>query len=121
MLLLSSLLGPARPPVASREDVASAPGVYQIRKSGGTIVAAMIGGIEQISIASGERCLVCLCDYEIDEEVRRLNKCKHLFHRECIDQWLTTGRNSCPLCRSQGVDETSSNQTEQPGTSSSPI
>ncbi|KAL9005399.1 MAG: hypothetical protein Q9188_001841 [Gyalolechia gomerana] len=86
MLLLSSLLGPARPPVASREDVASAPGVYQIRKSAGTVVATAIRGIEQISIASGERCLVCLCGYELDEEVRRLNKCKHVFHRECIDQ-----------------------------------
>ncbi|KAL8833002.1 MAG: hypothetical protein Q9170_004581 [Blastenia crenularia] len=62
MLLLSSLLGPARPPVASREDVASAPGVYQIQKSGGTIIAAALRGFEHISIASGERCLVCLCD-----------------------------------------------------------
>lgn len=86
MLLLSSLLGPARPPVASREDVASAPGVYQIRKTVGMVVATAIRGIEQISIASGERCLVCLCDYELNEEVRRLNKCKHVFHRECIDQ-----------------------------------
>ncbi|KAL8792289.1 MAG: hypothetical protein Q9195_005080 [Heterodermia aff. obscurata] len=33
MLLLSSLLGPAKPPVASQEDVASAPGVYLIFKS----------------------------------------------------------------------------------------
>ncbi|KAL8935441.1 MAG: hypothetical protein Q9216_005423 [Gyalolechia sp. 2 TL-2023] len=86
MLLLSSLLGPARPPVASREDVASAPGVYQIRKNAGMLVAAAIRGIEQINIANGERCLVCLCHYEVDEEVRRLNKCQHLFHRECIDQ-----------------------------------
>ncbi|KAL9027288.1 MAG: hypothetical protein Q9196_004169, partial [Gyalolechia fulgens] len=86
MLLLSSLLGPARPPVASREDVASAPGVYRIRKCAGTLVAGALRGIEQISLASGERCLVCLCDYEIDEEVRRLKKCKHVFHRECIDQ-----------------------------------
>jgi hypothetical protein len=23
-------------------------------------------------------------------------------------QWLTTGRNSCPLCRGQGVDEKAS-------------
>jgi hypothetical protein len=22
-----------------------------------------------------------------------------------VTQWLTTGRNSCPLCRGQGVDE----------------
>ncbi|KAL8775361.1 MAG: hypothetical protein Q9209_000369 [Squamulea sp. 1 TL-2023] len=120
MLLLSSLLGPARPPVASREDVASAPGLYQIRQKARSLVAAALhGGIDHISLAPGERCLVCLCDYETGEEIRRLTKCNHLFHRECIDQWLTTGRNSCPLCRSQGVDEKIMNQTEQSGASSS--
>ncbi|KAL8858451.1 MAG: hypothetical protein Q9178_004949 [Gyalolechia marmorata] len=102
MLLLSSLLGPARPPVATREDVASARGLYQLRHKTGTLVAtALHGGIDHISLAPGERCLVCLCDYE------------------CIDQWLTTGRNSCPLCRSQGVDEKMTNQAEQPGASAS--
>ncbi|KAL8680858.1 MAG: hypothetical protein Q9186_002977 [Xanthomendoza sp. 1 TL-2023] len=119
MLLLSSLLGPARPPVASREDVASAPGLYQIRQKAGTLVAAALnGGIDHISLALGERCLVCLCDYEVGEEIRRLTKCNHLFHRECIDQWLTTGRNSCPLCRSQGVDEKIVPPNERPGASS---
>ncbi|KAI4230385.1 MAG: hypothetical protein L6R36_000013 [Xanthoria steineri] len=87
MLLLSSLLGPARPPVASREDVASAPGLYQLRQKAGTLVAAALhGGIDHIRLVPGERCLVCLCDYEVGEEIRRLAKCKHLFHRECIDQ-----------------------------------
>lgn len=87
MLLLSSLLGPARPPVASREDVASAPGLYQLRQKAGTLVAAALhGGIDHICLAPGERCLVCLCDYEVGEEIRRLTKCNHLFHRECIDQ-----------------------------------
>ncbi|KAL9640465.1 MAG: hypothetical protein Q9204_000693 [Flavoplaca sp. TL-2023a] len=87
MLLLSSLLGPARPPVASREDVASAPGLYQLREKAGTLVAAALnGGIDHISLVPGERCLVCLCDYEVGEEMRRLTKCNHLFHRECIDQ-----------------------------------
>lgn len=86
MLLLSSLLGPARPPVASREDVASAGGIYRVRKSAETLVAAALQGSEIISVLPGERCLVCLCDYEVSEEIRRLTKCNHLFHRECIDQ-----------------------------------
>lgn len=124
--MLSSLLGPAKPPVASREDVASALGVHRVQRFAGNLVAAALEGDTRIRIAPGERCLVCLCEYEPDEQVRQLNKCAHLFHRECIDevchlrnlkaffgvltyccdfQWLTTGRNSCPLCRGQGVDE----------------
>ncbi|KAL8866375.1 MAG: hypothetical protein Q9174_006340 [Haloplaca sp. 1 TL-2023] len=118
MLLLSSLLGPARPPVASREDVASAGGVYQLRKNADSFIAAALQGDEIISVIA-DRCLVCLCDYELNEEVRQLTKCKHLFHRECIDQWLTTGRNSCPLCRSQGVDEKNDGPAQQPEGSTS--
>lgn len=86
MLLLSSLLGPARPPVASREDVAFAPGVFRLRKSAGTLVTAALQETQHVSITVGERCLVCLCDYEVEDVVRQLSKCKHLFHRECIDQ-----------------------------------
>lgn len=86
MLLLSSLLGPAKPPVASREDVASALGVHQIQASGGALVAAALDGGTEISIAPGERCLVCLCEYEANEQVRQLVKCTHMFHRECIDE-----------------------------------
>lgn len=86
MLLLSSLLGPAKPPVASREDVASALGVHRIQTSGGLLVATAFDGTSEISIAPGERCLVCLCEYEADEQVRQLVKCAHMFHRECIDE-----------------------------------
>lgn len=112
MLLLSALLGPAKPPVASEADVAAAPGLYRIRGSTGNLFAEAIDGADTIGISSEARCLVCLCDFEEDEEARNLVKCGHLFHRECIDQWLTTGRNSCPLCRGQGVDEKSTERDD---------
>ncbi|KAF2877466.1 hypothetical protein BDV95DRAFT_625343 [Massariosphaeria phaeospora] len=105
MLLLSTLLGPAKPPVASEADVAAAPGLFRIRVLSGTMVAEAVGGTEIVSLECEARCLVCLCNFEVDEEARRLINCGHLFHKLCIDQWLTTGRNSCPLCRGQGVDE----------------
>lgn len=86
MLLLSSLLGPAKPPVASREDIAAAPGVYVIKKLAGSLIARALEGSESMQISSGERCLVCLCDYEAEEEVRQLARCNHFFHRQCIDE-----------------------------------
>ncbi|KAF4553081.1 Ring finger domain-containing protein 8 [Elsinoe fawcettii] len=110
MMLLSTLLGPAKPPVATETDVAAAGGVYQIRvgvndKSEPILVAYANEGSDRIELAHEERCLVCLCDFEKEEEARKLNECGHLYHRECIDEWLTKGRNSCPLCRGQGVQE----------------
>ncbi|KAF4213674.1 hypothetical protein CNMCM8980_009265 [Aspergillus fumigatiaffinis] len=109
MILLSSLLGPAKPPVATQDDINLAGGLYRLVELAGSLVAEALDGAGAIQIPDGERCLICLSDYEAAEELRQLTKCKHVFHRDCIDQWLTTGRNSCPLCRGQGVTETTNN------------
>ena len=49
------------------------------------------------------RCTICLCDSHGDgQQLRELGSCKHVFHRDCIDQWfLDTPLFSlkCPLCR----------------------
>lgn len=132
MMLLSALLGPARAPVATDEDVQNAGGVYNIEPvelsedAAKTVqlVAKAVEGDDQVLLEQGHRCLVCLCDFETSEVARKLVKCKHLFHKECIDQWLTTGRNSCPLCREQGVDEkereaSAEEDSEQDGSSRS--
>lgn len=50
------------------------------------LVAAALEGSSHICITPGELCLVCLCEYEIDDQVRQLVKCTHIFHRECIDE-----------------------------------
>lgn len=44
-----------------------------------------------------EKCTICLSEFEDNEDVRRL-PCMHLFHVECVDQWLTTNKR-CPICR----------------------
>ena len=85
-MLLSALLGPAKPPVASREDIASAQGIYRVQRSTDILVAHATHSMDYIQLAPGERCLVCLSDYEPDEELRKLVKCTHIFHRECIDE-----------------------------------
>ncbi|KAF2164484.1 hypothetical protein M409DRAFT_67972 [Zasmidium cellare ATCC 36951] len=121
MMLLSALLGPAKAPVATEEDVQGAGGLYNIETADmpadaaktAALVATAMEGDEQVTIDVGQRCLVCLCDFEAKEVARKLVKCDHLFHKECIDQWLTTGRNSCPLCREQGVDEKKTAESEE--------
>ena len=44
-----------------------------------------------------EKCTICLSQFEVENDVRRL-PCMHLFHRDCVDQWLVTNK-LCPICR----------------------
>lgn len=44
-----------------------------------------------------EKCTICLSQFEVENDVRRL-PCMHLFHMDCVDQWLVTNKH-CPICR----------------------
>ncbi|KAJ8899491.1 hypothetical protein K2173_018465 [Erythroxylum novogranatense] len=48
---------------------------------------------------STSACVVCLNEFEEKDVLRRLPKCSHAFHLDCIDVWLQ-GNAKCPLCRS---------------------
>ncbi|MCL7048495.1 hypothetical protein MKW94_009104 [Papaver nudicaule] len=43
-------------------------------------------------------CSVCISSIEDEEIARVLPNCKHTFHAECVDMWLTT-HSTCPVCR----------------------
>ncbi len=43
-------------------------------------------------------CSICTNEWQDGEQMRKLSACRHYFHRDCIDTWLTTNR-TCPLCR----------------------
>lgn len=102
MMLLSALLGPAKAPVATEEEVESAGGLYNIEvthvqggdaaKTAGLVAVAVESDEkedadrERVQLEAAQRCLVCLGDFEIKDVVRKLVKCNHLFHQECIDQ-----------------------------------
>ncbi|KAH8077028.1 hypothetical protein BXZ70DRAFT_902494 [Cristinia sonorae] len=92
---LADLLGQVKPPVATQED---------IEQSGLEIVKAaeMKRHEREGRIASNctDRCLICLDDYEPENDVRVMS-CRHAFHKDCVDKWLQVGRNNCPACRSK--------------------
>jgi len=41
-------------------------------------------------------CSICLSDILLKEAKTTI--CSHIFHNECLNQWLSTN-NNCPLCR----------------------
>ncbi|KAE8725146.1 RING-H2 finger protein ATL70 [Hibiscus syriacus] len=47
-------------------------------------------------------CSVCLADYKGNDSLRLLPGCGHLFHLECVDQWLRLYP-TCPVCRTSPV------------------
>ena len=50
-------------------------------------------------------CNICLDEY-IQEDVVKYLPCNHIFHPMCIDQWLSTSSNKCPVCRAVVGDGT---------------
>ena len=45
-------------------------------------------------------CTFCLDEYEVGDQVVWSNlECQHVFHKECLMQWLSKGKKRCPICR----------------------
>jgi len=43
-------------------------------------------------------CMICLGDFSVEEPCRRL-PCRHVFHSDCVDEWLRRCTD-CPICKS---------------------
>ncbi|KAI9362597.1 hypothetical protein BD770DRAFT_226126 [Pilaira anomala] len=96
LLDLASLIGPARLPTVSQEAIDNHVPIVKYTQQ-----------VKQTIIGNSEGCQVCLNSYQSQDDVRVL-ACHHGFHQECIDKWLTIGKNQCPLCRDVPIPTTSS-------------
>jgi hypothetical protein len=54
--------------------------------------------VKKNDIILNESCLICIENYKFNELKRILPKCKHCFHKKCIDKWLKKSA-TCPVCR----------------------
>ncbi|KAJ4775743.1 RING/U-box superfamily protein [Rhynchospora pubera] len=71
--------------------------------------------VKEHKIGKGSlECAVCLCEFEDDEKIRLLPKCSHVFHTDCIDEWLSSHA-TCPVCRCNLAPDPNqpSDQTEE--------
>ncbi|CAN4111927.1 unnamed protein product [Withania somnifera] len=56
-------------------------------------------------------CVVCLNEVISGGDCRKLPKCGHIFHLECVDTWLECNW-TCPICRRQVTDDLPKRQGE---------
>ena len=54
-------------------------------------------------------CSICAQEWQHGEEVRKLTRCRHYFHKSCVDTWLRD-HNTCPLCRTNIVQTPATNR-----------
>ncbi|KAE8730814.1 putative hydrolase [Hibiscus syriacus] len=60
-------------------------------------------------------CSVCLTMLEEEDMARVLPNCRHIFHAECIDKWLSL-HSTCPLCRVEAEPRVKPEAREGPST-----
>ncbi|XP_012568412.1 uncharacterized protein [Cicer arietinum] len=57
--------------------------------------------IDAESVQNMELCSICQVNYDIGDEIGRLD-CAHKYHMSCITQWILR-ENRCPLCNRMGL------------------
>lgn len=69
--------------------------VLRVRTSGSDVTPGLV------IVEADTTCLVCLGDFTDGEQVRQLPcPCKHVFHKSCIDTFLSEHGSFCPIDRS---------------------
>jgi len=48
-----------------------------------------------------DKCSICYNIYKFNTKICKIRKCNHIYHEDCIKEWIIEYNNrTCPLCRS---------------------
>jgi hypothetical protein len=64
-----------------------------------TVSPADIQPAQRRSVLEQTTCPICIDDYVPGESVVRELPCRHIFHPECVDNFLRENSSLCPLCK----------------------
>jgi hypothetical protein len=89
------------PPSGENTVEAPQPPVPQINSSP---VSCAMGSDDCESLVAEEEmagCAICLSHFEPQQLVCESNNsaCQHVFHKDCMVDWLMKGHHTCPMCR----------------------
>ena len=52
---------------------------------------------DEIAMIHCDSCSICLCEFENGDMLTKIPICGHIFHYDCISQWLSKSSTKCPL------------------------
>lgn len=67
--------------------------------------------VETVSALIEDNCAICQDAMERGAQIRKINQCGHIFHKDCIDVWFDRNVH-CPTCR-HDIRENISSQSSQ--------
>ncbi|OAX82603.1 hypothetical protein ACJ72_03044 [Emergomyces africanus] len=98
----SQVLSTLKSPVTSqRQSPPAAPDIEVSPCSRRVEITSVINGQQQNAqpTFSQTTCPICLDDYDCGETTVRQLPCQHIFHPECIDNFLLQNSSLCPFCK----------------------
>ena len=76
------------------------------------IVVDLEEGIQAELTTTCTMCSICIDDFEEDEKLVLLPRCRHAFHRECLQPWLMERQGCCPLCKRGVIEDVEDEESE---------
>mmetsp|Transcript_11733 Transcript_11733/g.13502 ORF Transcript_11733/g.13502 Transcript_11733/m.13502 type:complete len:453 (+) Transcript_11733:289-1647(+) len=81
-------------PVKCEQDEA----IVDIALSDSTKIETVGDDTHSIECIECDNCVICLCEFDESDLVTVL-PCRHIYHKDCIEPWLTSKSALCPMCK----------------------
>lgn len=61
------------------------------------IINVKCSQLNKETVHFSEECTICLQAHELDD-ILSVTECKHVYHQECLAQWINRRHDKCPIC-----------------------
>ncbi|KAG9397348.1 E3 ubiquitin-protein ligase ZSWIM2 [Carpediemonas membranifera] len=79
------------------DDNVAKPGQYTLHPSWLQSKAFPVKVLTDVAMMGPASCAICADEFKIGDS-RRMLPCQHIYHKGCIDKWLTKEKDVCPMC-----------------------